>query len=107
MNIGFERLLKVTGEYTVLLDGKSFEIHGALMPLRYKNKMYLNDRISEIGASTQGYYLFLCEPSPSLKNGEAEIHMNGKNGFVVDRAETVFYMNRPVYQWAVLREIVE
>lgn len=107
MNIGFNRLFKFTGEFTVRTGGKSQKIHGALMPLRYKNKMYLNDRISEIGSSTQGYYLFLCEPTPKLKNSDAEVYGENEGGFVVDRAETVFYINKPVYQWAVLREIVK
>ncbi len=104
---GFKSFLRFTEEFTVRLSGGSSVIHGTLMPLRYKNKMYLNDRISEIGSSTQGYYLLLCEPLPELKNSDAEIYMNGKSGFAVDRAETVFYKNSPVYQWAVLREIIE
>jgi len=81
-----------------------------LQPLRYKNKIYLEGILSEIGFVDEGHYLYLGPAEPSLTNlpGKTEIRAgNGSERYFVKRAEQVYSGGQAVYSWAVLQTLYE
>lgn len=90
-------------------DGWSTPVFGGfIQPLRYKNKMYLNGVNTVIGFNSQGHYLYIGPPDhdTSQLGREQWIEADSKK-FTVDRSEKVYFNNRVVYIWAIIREIVE
>ena len=81
---------------------------GFIQPLRYKNKMYLNGVNTVIGFNSQGHYLYIGPPDHDISQlgKEQWIEADSKK-FTVDRSEKVYFNNRVVYIWAIIREIVE
>jgi len=79
-----------------------------IQPLRYKNKMYLNGVNTEIGFNSQGYYLYIGPPEPNLAELAEGVFVAAEDSaYQVDRAEQVYFGSRPLYQWAILRTVIE
>jgi len=79
-----------------------------LQPLRYKNKIYLEGILSDIGYVDEGHYLYIGPTQPSVHDlpPRSEIHCGGARYFV-KRSERVFLADTPVYEWAVLQTLYE
>jgi len=79
-----------------------------IQPLRYKNKMYLYGVNTEIGFNNQGYYLYIGPPEPKLTALAEGVYVTADGtAYQVDRAEPVYFGSSPLYQWAILRTVIE
>ena len=91
-------------------DGWSSEIfHGFIQPLRYKNKIYLDGVYTVIGFDNQSKYLYIGPARHDLTEFDVQsghIEADGAK-YSIDRAEKVYYGSKPLYIWAIIREIVE
>ena len=90
-------------------DGwESGEYYAFVQPVRYKNKMYLNDVESPIGTVSENYYLYVGPADVILKGmeGRTEI-ITSVMKCTVERSESVFLGNEILYNWAILRKVVE
>ena len=76
-----------------------------IQPLRYKNKIYLDGSALTQGMYDGSHYLLIAPPelelSPPLEDYVIECP-SMKKRFTVRKSETYFFMDRPVYLWAVL-----
>ncbi len=94
---------------TILLPGgEQKSCYGFLQPLRYKNKIYLDNDYLPGGFSESGHFLYLGPPSLRLdrQNGMVRIQ-DEEQTYVVKRAECVYRGKDPFYIWAVLRLYTE
>lgn len=111
-DLDLDALFKKFGREILLKkdDGWSSPIfHGFIQPLRYKNKIYLDGVYTVIGFDNQGKYLYI---GPAEHDLTAFDSMNGhveSDGvkYTIDRAEKVYYKDKPSYIWAIIREITE
>ena len=103
----YEFIFKNFGRTVYVKDGNSQteKYKAFLQPLRYKNKMYLSGYYSELGHYGEGYYLYVGPPSVPLKNlsAKAILHCEGVN-YNIYRTEQVFFKNKSVYVWAIIKE---
>ncbi|MDR3344742.1 MAG: hypothetical protein LBT21_04020 [Oscillospiraceae bacterium] len=101
----FESALKQFGRAARLFSpgGEQLaEYHAFVQPLRYKNKLYLYGVHTEIGYNSQGHYLYLGPAAYTLQDDGQELEIGG-DLYRVERAETVFLADDPLYVWAVIR----
>ncbi|MBE6828522.1 MAG: hypothetical protein E7514_07980 [Ruminococcaceae bacterium] len=77
-----------------------------IQPLRYKNKMYLNGEVNEIGHYGEGYYLYIGPAEISLDNLDEWSSIVTLDGiyYKIERSERVYFRDETVYTWAVLKE---
>lgn len=80
-----------------------------IQPLRYKNKMYLEDKRVTLGIGDMSYYLYLGPAVHDLSalDNEEYVVKAGEDRYSVTRAEKLYYSDSAVYIWAVLRRIRE
>lgn len=86
------------------------ELYNAVIqPLRYKNKMYLEDKRLPLGISDMGYYLYIGPASHDLTAIDRNNYIvrAGSKDFFITRAERVYLGDRVFYIWAVLRQKME
>ncbi len=90
-------------------DGwSSGEYFAFIQPVRYKNKMYLNDVESPIGTVSECYYLYIGPADVILKNMEGKAKLSSSiMKCTVERSESVFFGDEIIYNWAILRRVVE
>lgn len=113
--ISAEKIIRLIRRYgnTVSLyrqDGvpRGVEYGAFIQPLRYKNKMYIEGTRTRIGIADTSYYLYIGPGDVGLEKlpNTTRIHM-GDREFWISHIETVYLQNQPVYEWAVLRALVE
>ena len=79
---------------------------GFLQPLRYKNKMYVDTQMTDLGLDDDGRYVYIGLPEPLLTstadNGRT-LEM-GNQKFSVIRAENVFHQGKSLYVWAIIKK---
>ena len=79
-----------------------------VQPVRYKNKMYLNDVESPIGTVSENYYLYVGPSDVILKGMEGRIEIITQSmKCTVERSESVYFGSEVLYNWAILRKVVE
>ena len=86
------------------------ELYNAVIqPLRYKNKMYLEDKRLELGVSDMSYYLYLGPANHDLSelNTNDYLVRADSRDFFITRAEKVYLGKNVFYIWAVLRRKTE
>ena len=86
------------------------ELYNAVIqPLRYKNKMYLEDKRLDLGVSDMGYYLYIGPPSHDLSELDPNNYIvrSDSHDYFITRAEKVYLGERVFYIWAVLRRKME
>ncbi len=79
--------------------------YGFLQPLRYKNKMYVDTHMTELGLDDDGRYVYIGLPCNLLTDNtgnDRKIDINGKSYSVI-RAENVFYKGEAIYVWAIIK----
>lgn len=77
-----------------------------LQPLRFKNKMYLSDHLTEIGYDTLRKFVLICPVDIEITavDGINVVLRAGDDSFCVDHCEKVFAGDRPLYYWAVVHQ---
>ncbi len=79
-----------------------------IMPLRYKNKIYLEGIVEKIGYVDERHYLFLGPPSCQLTGLPLHtVVKSGEKEYSVKTAETVRVGGKVAYEWAVLQTVHE
>lgn len=103
IRLGLEKELSTFGRnITVTTEQGSGIIRGIIMPLLYKNKIYISGKRLPEGYFDSGHYLLICESSVKLPvTGTAFFECDQKR-YVLKRSESVGYMDKPLYIWAVL-----
>lgn len=106
-----KRLIERYGQRVeaVTEDGVSSGSYRAfIQPVRYKNKMYLNDVESPIGTVSENYYLYIGPADVQLKENEGRVIIRSDSmRCTAERAESVYLGTEPIYVWAILRRVVE
>lgn len=71
--------------------------------MRYKNKMYVDLPISEIGVRDTGCYLYIGSPENDFTENwrNIKIEVDG-HLFGIKRAHMIYCGKQPFYQWAIL-----
>lgn len=79
--------------------------YGFLQPLRYKNKMYVDTQMTEVGLDDDGRYVYIGLPTPLLTNNNTNDRFIeiGQQVFAVIRAENVVHKGKAVYVWAIIK----
>ena len=102
-------ILKTLGEQTYIeLEGTGYLVYAIIQPLRYKNKMYLEQIRTELGFKDGECFLYL---------GPKEIDFAGKERYTVvstrdrddnvSRADRISLNDKLQYIWAILTPRVE
>ena len=80
-----------------------------IQPLRYKNKMYLEDKRVALGIGDMSYYLYLGPAGHDLSVLDADEYMlkSGNEKYIVTRAERLYYSDGIAYIWAVIKRVKE
>ena len=101
---GREAKLTVIAEQTQVTEFKAF-----VQPLRYKNKLYLRGKYTEIGKNKEDYYLYIGPPEIDISSvdGVFTLLSIGDTGYLVYRSEKHNVGGKDIYIWAIIRPIVE
>ena len=77
-----------------------------LQPLRFKNKMYLSDNLTEIGYDTLRKFVLICPTTVDITgvDGIRTLLKFNDDSFCVDHCEQVFFKDTPLYYWAVVHQ---
>ena len=98
----FASPVKIFSETTAPYSSTSY---GFMQPLRYKNKMYVDTQMDDMGLDDDGRYIYIGLPDHLLTatsdNGRA-IEM-GRQTYSVIRAENVFFKGEAIYVWAIIK----
>ena len=80
-----------------------------IQPLRYKNKMYLEDKRVPIGIGDMSYYLYLGPTGYDLTDIDEDEYMleTDFEKYFITRAEKLYFSDTDVYIWAVIRRAKE
>lgn len=87
---------------TVTTVQGSRKIKGILVPLLYKNKMYISGKQLPEGYFDSGHYMLICLPEAKIPISGIAVFESKTKRYVLKRSETVDYMDKPLYIWAVL-----
>ena len=105
-----QRLIDAVGRSVYITDGSwhSRTYNAVIQPLRYKNKMYLNGEVNDLGHYAEGFYLYVGPADISLANLSVHATFTTSDGkrYKLERWESVFYKEEALYTWAVLKERV-
>lgn len=75
--------------------------YGFLMPLRYKNRMYVGGKQLDSGYYDGGHYILMVPVTmPPLKAGNTVNH--SKEQYTVKRADKFTFKGNDIYIWAVV-----
>lgn len=101
------KLMKQAGQLIKITTTDSAKsIYAFLEPLRYKNKMYIELQPSAVGRVDDGCYLYLGPADVYFKADDFMYNCEDKR-FVVQREETIYLFNKPLYRWAIVRPCVD
>ncbi len=87
-------------------DGVSFTppYKAFIQPLRYKNKMYLDGKHSEIGYIDNSYYLYLGPTNVDVRDNINFSRLKFKNNlYNFTHAENIRIGEDTMYIWAIIR----
>ncbi len=85
-------------------DGTSFSCHAIMMPLLYKNKLYVELQPSTVGKIDEGCYRFIG-PENAIFEPDDIVSLKGKR-YVAQRFERIYFSDKPFYTWAILRPCI-
>ena len=99
---GQKAKLKIIGEESTIYNFKAF-----IQPLRYKNKLYLRGKYTEIGKNREDYYLYIGPPDIDISgvDGVFTILYIGEESYLVYRAEKHNVGGKDIYVWAIIRPV--
>lgn len=87
-------------------DGTNFTVpyKAFVQPLRYKNKMYLDGKHSEIGYIDTSYYLYLGPADVDVCNNDIYSKLKLEdNLYNITHAEIIRLGQEKLYIWAIIR----
>ena len=92
---------------TLIMEESEWEYKAFIQPMRYKNKMFVDNELTKIGTMDESCFLYIGPPEYKLREGEFGCFITlDDNIFNVVRTETVRLGDSEAYTWAVLREFV-
>lgn len=97
-------LLEAIGEkVTVTVGENEYSINTIIQPMRYKNKLYIEQERTELGFRDTECFLYLgpAEPDFAGLENDTVITSNGRN-YNVSRADRISLKGITQYIWAVL-----
>lgn len=87
----------------VKTGGTTVECCAVISPMRYKNKMYLDADVSEVGIKDNSRSLYVGPVEVDFtKNWNGTIIESNTDKYSVTRADMVYSGKQPAYVWAVL-----
>ncbi len=104
------RLLERHGEAVKILShGKYYNGRAIIQIMRYKNKMYIDLPVNELGTHDNGSYLYIGSPDFDFSRQWESTQITDEEGYVylVKRAHMIYCGRVPVYMWAVLKPAVK
>lgn len=95
--------LEVSGNGASISRFKAF-----IQPLRYKNKLYLRGRYTEVGKNKEDYYLYIGPPDIDISavDGLSSRLFASEAEYLVYRTENHYVGEQEIYQWAIIRPVV-
>lgn len=84
--------------------GDKTDLKAVIQPLRYKNKLYLSHKPTELSYDTFQKFLLITDPDVPLErvdNYSYKLYMD-ETYFKVDHCERVYLGNKPYYYWAIV-----
>jgi len=105
-----EKLFSIYGQDMSLSDtllNTSTSFKAFIQPLRYKNKIYLRGKFTEIGKNREDYYLYIGPPDIDISavDGESKTLCDGSTSYLIYRIEEHKIKNERVYYWAIIRPV--
>lgn len=104
------RLLeKYGGKVRILAQGNYYNGKAIIQLMRYKNKMYIDLPVNELGTHDNGSYLYIGSPEFDFSKKWTNAQITDEKGYiyVVKRAHMIYCGTEPVYMWAVLKPAVK
>lgn len=97
-------LLEAIGERaTVTVGEKEYSINAIIQPMRYKNKLYIEQERTELGFRDTECFLYLGPAEPDLAGLESDTVINSRDRvYNVSRADRISLKGITQYIWAVL-----
>ena len=90
-------------EATVTVGEDSYPIKALIQPMRYKNKMYLEDDRTELGFKNGECFLYLGPAEPDFAGVETSTTVTTKHRvYSFSRADRIALKGITQYIWAVL-----
>ena len=83
---------------------ENIEFYAFLQPLRYKNKMYLSHKPTELGFDTLQKYLLITLPEVPLDIIDDTLYRLYMDDVYlkVDHCEKVYFGKEPYYYWSIV-----
>ncbi|MGN0443277.1 MAG: hypothetical protein ACI4F5_01515 [Acutalibacteraceae bacterium] len=106
-----KRLFEKYGQKATLSVGgetvKNYDFRAFVQPLRYKNKLYLRGKFTEIGKNRQDYYLYIGPPDIDISevDGSKTRLYIGQEEYLAYRTEKHKLADDTVYFWAIIRPV--
>lgn len=107
-----KKIFEKYGQRAVLSIGgitvKNQNFKAFIQPLRYKNKLYLRGKFTEIGKNREDYYLYMGPPDVDISSVDGiktHLYIDEKE-YLVYRTERHTVMSQTVYFWAIIRPVV-
>lgn len=101
-----EELFKKLGEQTVVKTGEEAKlVYAFIQPMRYKNKLYLDMKNTEVGFNDTECFLYLGPAEADFTNQEMQTVIYpymGDRAYNVSRADRISIGGEILYIWAVL-----
>ncbi len=90
---------------TVNISGRETLTKAVIMPLRYKNKMYLELDITELGVKDNSRMLYIGPADVDFTKNWDNVTVCDENySYSVSRADMFYFGDEPAYIWAVLTD---
>jgi hypothetical protein len=88
---------------------QSEQFRAFIQPLRYKNKMYLEDKRVTLGIGDMSYYLYLGPSDHDLTELDTDEYLLKTDGekYILTRAEKLYFSDSVAYIWAVIKRVKE
>lgn len=95
---------------TVIIGTEPSQCHAMILPLRYKNKQYLEADVTEFGIkdNSRSVYIGPVTPdfSPQTLWTETLVRTD-ERVYTVARADHIYFGDEPAYLWAILVNTTE
>jgi hypothetical protein len=107
-----ERILNLVGRKMTLEIPESTApqpiFKAAIIPLRYKNKLYMGGVYTNIGYNKEGYYLYIGPKTPNLAAFPPGtlLRLNENEAYSLVRIEKNFFGESLHHIWAIVRSVV-
>ena len=99
-----DKFLDAIGEaVTVEIGEEQFEVKALVQPMRYKNKLYLEDERTELGFKNGECFLYLGPAEVDFAGRENSVTVSAADRkYNVSRADRITLKGAVQYIWAVL-----